>query len=113
MDIFYDISLQMFLNIFDEALIDVDYTLIVEMLDYSKSIRRIKSDLEVEEILEIANVINPSNVHPVFINRNSVEKYLEIGLCIEFNNLSYFIFCYLPQDRLQYYIEMYDLKAIN
>lgn len=118
MHIFYDISLQTFFDVFDQAQIDVDRTLSVEMLDCSKSYSRIQSDLEVEEILEIANVINPSNTHPVFIKRNmnflnNVEDYLEIGLSIVFNGLTYFIFCFLPIDRLEFYTEMYDLKVIN
>lgn len=115
---FYDINFDTFLKVLDEALIDVDRNLNIEMLDCSKSFARIQSDLELEEILEIATVINANNVHPVFIKRNmyfltNVESYLEIGLSVMFNNLTYFIFCFLPIDRLEYYVDMYDLKYIN
>ena len=108
MHIFYNISRNNFYSILDEALLDPNVKLKLDELDCSKSWSRQDTNKTLEEIISISK--NDTDSHYSFIHRkNPVNEFLEIGLRTDENQIGYFIWVYLPIDRLDSYINKYNL----
>ncbi len=114
MHIFYNIKLDIFFELQDEAIKDNEVDVKLNELDCSKSFSRTSTEISYEQICDIAK--NDKFVHIVFIVRNydflDRPTYIEIGLRTSKNSIDYFTFIELPIDRLEYYINKYNLKTI-
>jgi len=112
MHIFYNISKSNFYSILDEALLDPNVKLKLDELDCSKSRSRQDTNKTLEEIISISK--NDDDSHYSFIHRvNPVNQFLEIGLRTDENQVGYFIWIYLPIDRIDSYINKYNLIKNN
>jgi len=110
-DIFYktfNLSIEQKTNILLEAK-EKSYEWWVDTLEPSKSFSRKRININFEEILSKLD----NNSHFVFINRKgSYEEFynLEIGFSSLENNINYFLWIYLYESEIDFFVKKYNLE---
>ena len=115
MDIFYNLHYIKNKREFLEDCIRQSYKIKCDELDCYKSFHRIKTDKSTDEILDITNKSGYN--HWVFIIRDrdfiTGKRYIEAGVTTIENRIDYFIWAYINLEKLDYFVDKYDLETIN
>ncbi len=94
---------------FYKDIIEHSYNVFVHEL---VSFTREKSDKDVNFIFNNWDKVN----HKVFIIRppdiNSDTFYIEAGVCLDVDDITYFLFCFLDKEKLNYFVDKYKLKLL-